>query len=565
MGYQTIGEDGHYKFTDVILFQGRNEFVLKFYGPSGQVEEKTEYINVGANPGDGSNLFYTFSVSQPDRKVYEIGDDKLRAESADDVYQATLLTRYSFGRAFGLQAGIQETRGEIYRDETNSTGTDIDDILSQKEEPEGEVANQYYSLEMHTGFDAHTFSITAAKQNNRDVSYLYRLGGNIGRTVYRIDFNQYGAFTDTLATNPVNNLYGLSLTQRFKRGAAVLRMNRLENEKRYSDEYRLGVSGSVSRVNWSNSLLYENTVYADVSHQPDVGEASEDAESLSGAFIVSTSLSSFIARFTTSYDVIPNNQLSKVNLSTSYRLYPKAKLNFDFSHSLNTNNNRYRLGLNWQLNEFHITPSVLYSSDGQWQGQVQLSTSLGKRTGRLGSYYDMASDPSMSKGSVRARLFEDQNFDGQYQIGEPLLSGGEIKAVHARRRGKSNSAGVAWLDAVQSWKLTDIEVDSNTIDAGAMTLSRDPFSLVARPGKVVEIDLPFNRVGALDGTVFDSIDGILTPAWGISVVINDENGEVVDKQVTDTNGYFDFSKLLFSKNMSFENKSKCEKRKLQCP
>ena len=539
IGYQTIGEDGHYRFEDVILFQGKNEFVLKFYGPSGQVEEKKEYINVGANSDSSNNFYYTLSVSQPDRKLYEIGDDAEKAEAADDVYQATLTTRYTLGNVLSFQAGAQETNGAKTQ-QSNTISTNTEDGVPEDDS----IRKQYYSLEMQANLDAHTFSLTAAKQNDREVSYLYRLGGNLGGMAYRLDYSDYGEFQDPEADSAIKNFYGLSLSQRFKRGSAILRMNRSENEARYLDEYRFNVSGSLYRFNLSNGLIYESTVYDEAIIDKNSGEVIEDVETLSGAFIVSTSLSSFIARLTTSYDVIPDNQLSKLNLSTSYRLYPKANVNFDFSHSLITDSNQYRLGLNWQLSHFQITPSVIYHDDGQWQGQVQLSTSLGKRTGRLGSYYDLASDPSMSKGAVRARLFEDQNFDGEYQLGEPLLSGGEIKAVQARRRGRSNKAGVAWLDSMQPWSPTDIVVDSNTLDAGAMALTREPFSLASRPGKVVELDLPFTRVGDFDGVVYEIIDSIHTPIRGVSVILINDAKEQVSRQVTDTDGYFDFSKLL---------------------
>lgn len=538
IGYQTIGEDGHYRFEDVILFQGKNEFVLKFYGPSGQVEEKRESINVGAESDKSNNFYYTLSVSQPDRKVYEIGDDAVNAETADDLYQASFITRYTIGSLFSIQAGAQETGGEKYRDDSVPRAEESDDLDDEN------IRRQYYSLELQANLSAHTVSATAAKQNERELSYLYRIGGSFGGMAYRLDYSDFGEFIDPLAGEPVKNFYALSLSRRFKRGSAVLRMNRSEKDSQYSDEYRLGVSGSAYRFNWSNGLIYESTVYSQALKDKDSGEELDDAESLSGAFILSTSLSSFIARLTTSYDVIPENKLSKLNLSTSYRLYPKANVNFDYSHSLITDSNQYRVGMNWQLSHFQITPSVIYNDDGQWQGQVQLSTSLGKRTGRLGSYYNLASDPSMSKGAVRARLFEDQNFDGEYQLGEPLLSGGEIQAVQARRKGRSNKAGVAWLDAMQPWTPTDVIVDSNTLDAGAMALTRKPFSLSSRPGKVIELDLPFTRVGDFDGSVYDLIDGIHSPVRGVVVVVVNEAGEKLSQQMTDTDGYFDFSKLL---------------------
>lgn len=537
IGYQTIGESGRYSFKDVILFQGKNEFSLKFYGPSGQVEEKKEYISVGADSDNLNNFYYTLSASQPDRKVYEIGDDAVRAQTADDLYQASLITRYTFGSVFSLQAGAQETGGGKYQESNVLNLTDEEDI-------DDEVRRQYYSLELQANIKTHSLSITGAKQNERELSYLYRLGGSFGGMAYRLDYRDYGDFKDTFKSDSINNFYALSLNKRFKRSSIVFKMNRSENDLQYYDEYRLGISGSAYRVNWSNNLLYENTVFSTPLDNASSQKKVTDLESFSGAFIVSTSLSSFIARLTAAYDILPDSQLSKLNISTSYRLYPKANVNFDFSHSLVTNDNQYRVGLNWQLSHFQITPSVIYSDDGLWQGQVQLSTSLGKRTGRLGSYYDLSSNPSMSKGAVRARLFEDQNSDGEYQRGEPLLSGGEVQAVQTRRRGRSNKAGVAWLDSMQPWTPTDIVIDSNTLDAGAMALTREPFSIASRPGKVIELDLPFTRVGDFDGNVYDVVDGIHNPVRGVIVVLINKAGEKLKQEITDTDGYFDFSKLI---------------------
>lgn len=500
--YQVIPEDGHYKFTDVVLFEGDNPFVLKFYGPNGRVDEKTQNLFVGADVQDTNRFRYTLSVSQPDKKLYRPDNDNFTAPEVEDVTQAVFTGKYTFGRALSLSAGVMQRQGE-QQDET------------------------YYHAGIQTQWLGQRLSLDATNSNSEETDYIYSLSGHAFRMQYNLNITDYAEDSDT--DNPLQSAYNLSLSRRFGGTSAVLRARRRVFDVGYNDEYRLGVSGKLAGMGWSNTLEYR---------------ASEDAlgegDFLEGSFFLSRSRAPLSLRMNVNYGVRPEPELNSVGASASYQLAPKTHLNVDVDHSLLTDATRYKLGMSWQLPYMRVTPSIIYGDDGLLQGYLEFSTSLGRRSGRLGDYYAMSSSPVSSFGSVKARLFEDRNMNGAYEVGEPLLSGGDIHALQAGRKAVSNSAGVAWLDNIKPWMPTDIRYVPNSVDEPFLTYSGDPFSVVARPGKATAVDLPFVRVGDVDGVVYRQSADRLIPARGVKVQISNEAGVVVDWQNTDSDGYYNF-------------------------
>ncbi len=266
-------------------------------------------------------------------------------------------------------------------------------------------------------------------------------------------------------------------------------------------------------------------------------------EDMSGATFFGLSMRPVNIRITSAYVIEPEAELTSVGLVSAMRLDSKTNVDFSINKSLIDDSVLSRLGLSWAHESFRVTPSVAYSNKGYWQGQVQLSATLGKRQGRLGNYYKLGSDPTLSHGAARLRLYEDDNGDGEYQRGEKLLSGGEIHAVQARRKARSNGAGIAWLESMQPWEPTDIVVNENMLDDGYMSLAIDEYAIVPRPGQVITVDMPFVRVGEIDGRV-TMVDGDYElPANGIPIGLVNAAGEQIAEHYTDSEGYFTFARV----------------------
>ena len=528
VGYLIIDDTGHYKFSDLVLFEGVNEFTLKFYGPHGEREEQQRKIVVGDDPENEHPFRYSVSLSQPGKSILNIDD---RDVGSNDDYRASFFGRFKVTDRMDFNFSLEEARIKPTEKEVEIPENTYDDI----------DVKRYYSAGMQMYFGGINLGVNGSiEERVRTTGGLSVSGTFYGTAIYG-QLQNY-SYADNYEANEgedrIFKAYSLALNKRFNALSIVMNGAHEEYEFSNRDNLDLGLSTRFGWLNWNNTLNYIN--------EKNIASQNNDVVNnklVTGATFFSASYRLADFRLGGVYSVEPEAEFTNANISTAFRLTDRLNLDLSASHALFNDETFYRVGMNWITDSFRVTPSFTYNDRGRWQGFVQLSTSLGKRSGRLGNYYKAASNPAITRGAVRARLYEDKNADGVYQTGEPLLSGGELSAVQSRRKGRSNRAGIAWLELMPSWDRTDIVVNTNSINEGYMAMGREPFSVVPRPGRITELDIPFLRVGEIDGNV-EIIDGEnVFPGLGIYIELVDSNGVVADMVRSDSGSYFNFAQV----------------------
>ena len=530
VGYLIIDDTGHYKFSDLVLFEGVNDFTLKFYGPHGERETQQRKIVVGDDPDNEYPFRYSVSLSQPGKSIFNIDD---RDVGSDDDYRASFFGRFNVADRLNFNFSLEEAR--------------VRPAETEEDQPDGYDATdvkRYYSAGMQMYFGGINLGVNGSIEERVRKSGGFTVSGTLGGAALYGQLQNY-SYVDNYEVNEgenrLFNAYSLALNKRFNALSFVFNGAHEDYEFSTRDNIDLGLSTRFGWLNWNNTVNYIDQKY--IGQGPADADADTAGKLITGATFFSTSYRMADFRLGGVFSIEPNAEFTNANVSTGFRLTDRLNLDISASHALLNDETFYRIGMNWITDGFRLTPSFTYNDSGKWQGFVQLSTSLGKRSGRLGNYYKAASNPAITRGAVRARLYEDKNSDGVYQIGEPLLSGGEITAVQSRRTGRSNQAGVAWLELMPSWNRTDIVVNTNTINEGYMTMGRDPFSVVPRPGRLTELDIPFLRVGEIDGNV-EIVDGEnLFPGMGIYIELVDSSGVVADVVRSDSGSYFNFAQV----------------------
>lgn len=550
IGYQVIDETGHYKFDDVTLFEGANRFTLKFYGENGQEEEETRQIIVGDDPENLAPFRYSAAISQPGKKVISVGDDETGAE---DDYQASLSGRLALGKNFSLNAGVQKSKitYDYGSDSTLSLEADNDSLLdnqddsnTQQELDELSAPRTYYNIGANLYLGGLSLSLNTTLDDVDRKSYRFNASGivvstQVSATVTRFEYgNEFeGAGNSPFATNRSYDQYSLALSRQARFGGVILDYDSRQNGIADSETLNLGFSLRQGWFGWNNAINYQSAEYFE-------NDELLEAENIVGTTLLSASSRKVNVRVSGVYTIEPDYEFTNVNFSSAFRLDNTKNLDLSASHNLTSDNTIYKMGLAWVNDDFRVLPSVSYDDKGRWKGSVQLSLSLGKRNGRLGSYYRAGSNPALTRGAIRARLFEDVNDDGLYQVGEPLLSGGEIEAIQLNRKARSNKAGVAWMELLPSWRRSDIAINENSINEGYMSLAIDDFSVVTRPGNTINMDLPFLRVGEIDGVV-EILDGDdVYPGIGLVVKLVNSKNLVVSEKRADSTAYFSFERVV---------------------
>jgi len=503
VGFITISEDGHYLFPDVTLFFGKNSFLIKFYGPGGLEEHEERSIVVGADPADVGKLKYKFSLSQPQRSVFTINDQFREPEHID---QAVFTAKYGIHPRLNIRTGLQQRR-------------------------ENGVDANYMNIGLQSSFLNSTIIANATQDDEGDTDYqvdFHTLLSNVDIHLGYTGYDNNPEDDGLLKNSSTMALRGSLFDHPFSANA-----KHHEYQDGFRDDVRISVTGKINELVWSNSLDYDH-----------LDTETNTREILNGSLLFHQSIKPVSLRMALYYRLIPEKELSGANLASSFLVDNNTKFNFDIDYNTDKHFTRYNLGLTWELPYLRLTPTISYTSEGQFQGLFTISTSLDKRRSRSGNYYTMSSRHPSSRGAIRARLFEDQNLDGSYNPGEPLLKNGRIRAVQARRRGSSNDLGEVWLDRIYPWQPTDIEYEASSLDEPGMIYNGRPFAVVARPGGIAAVNMPFVRTGEIDGIVSRWIDtNFSTPEGGVVVQLTSKNGELIDRQRSGSDGFFLFQNV----------------------
>lgn len=523
--YQVVGDNGRYYFEDVILSQGTNNYRLVFYGPAGEKEVESRNLYVGEDSDDLRRLRYTLSVNQPNTRLYSESEDS-------STWQTNLVTRFSLTNFLSLNAAYSLRQWDT--DELSD-----DRILAD------DTQDEFYSAGVSAHLLGQSLSVGLKQVNDSPYDITYGLGGGKRNFNYRINYTQFGESDTGLTYDPLNDSFNetpqsqVNLTARTRVFGltGILDAQRTQYENHQIDSGKFILAGRTKGFHWSKGFDYRQTLTDNTVN------AVEDT--LVGDLYAGSSIGPLSARLNMTYLAKPEAELATLGFSSDLRLSSNVDISFDYDRSVITDENVYRVGMKWVLPYLTVTPYFSYSDKGTVSGNLTMLLSLGNRTGQLGNYYAAESRTISSRGTLKARLFEDENGDGRYTLGERLLSGGVIHSLQTRQKAESDDVGVATINNVRAWFPSDIVYESDTVEEYSMKYGGDQFAIEMRPGKVIEVDLPFYRAGDIDGIVYSRrSDGRERTARGITIELINREGEVVAKTVSASDGFYSFQRVL---------------------
>jgi hypothetical protein len=516
VGFQTVGLDGRYNFTNLEPFVGENKFELNFYGPAG--ERRTESITrySGLSPDQPGSVRYQLSLTQKGEQIYE----------AQDTASVGMSDRGSARIAGSLEMRVLPKLA--VRGSWNNLMVN------------GRRLN-YSSLGASTGWRELTFGVGVT----RDPLTGTRWDGSIGLPAQtrlggfdaRFSHTQYAQSVlsdDQLELGKyelqLRSRTGISLSGPI--GGAKTQFSLFHNREpeRSSNQVLAGFTARTGRLDFGNTLNY-------YQFSRDTNNV-QAPDRLDGSLFFSSQMHPLSLRGGMTYTLKPESEASQYFLDSNLTIARDMSVNFGLSYSPLSDVTRYTSGLNWQLPQVTLSPRVNYDSNGEYSGFVYAAFSLAPRPDRGGV---LVSGRSLAtSGTVAARVFLDNDSSQTVSEGDEPLQNVSVRALQAYRTARTDAKGVAYLTDMSGHRATDVVLETGTLPSAQMISTHAGNSVRPRPTAIKVIDFPVIPTGEVDGRVFRMQAGKRFPLPGAMVELRKPDGKVAAFKISNQEGVFAF-------------------------
>lgn len=517
--FQTIGEDGRYRFDDVPLGFGRNELRVVLYGPQGEIEERNVAQAVGGGQLRPGDWHVRGSVVNTGRSVFNVSDgDRLSGNSASVRVDYGWSRYFSTGVFVGATAqpwraysGSQRMRPFGVDDEDTlrliDTGISISPALPW-------VASEWVVVQQDTGASAFQGNISMP---------LFRTNLSLRYEQYSNDYlsNQRqrggGLISNRLAmrtTVPLGPLGSLPLQyDRFDLADGTVRHEWLP---RYRHRFfGLNLAHDLRLVQQGQQRQSQYRLLTSVRYGDWTGRLQYQASGPGSPQFAR-------GRVQASADTVLDAQRS-LGLSANYSL---GSQQFSVSGRLSQTIGPGRLSVSAGVNQ-----------SGGWSAGLSFAIGLGSNGRRPISLLPQA---DTTGGALMVQFFEDMDGDSLFDpdIDTPIegagltLNGRPVETL-------SDADGWLVVGGLSRERPSRLGLDRDQMVDPFMSTARPRVMLQGRPGFVHQISMPFQDSGFASGTVLRR--GL--PAPGTRVEAERSDGATREFTFSLSDGYFAFETL----------------------
>ncbi|MBN8520805.1 MAG: carboxypeptidase regulatory-like domain-containing protein [Alphaproteobacteria bacterium] len=507
IGFQTVGDDGLYRFENVQLFAGENDFKFVFYGPQGEYREEDVNIPVNIAELQGTRGIYDFSVSAQETSTYSAIDED-RPEKGDISASGT----YEYVFAPGL-SGIVGFRQRSFGEEQKTN------FLAGFSSALGGgllTSNLGYDVEGETGLDT---------------SYRIRMGQ------HDLSSNIYIA-TDGFTPNGVSeNPTVLGTSLNVKGPLFYWDKNRVDYG--FSNTYSQDASGEdLLTVRQNLSTLIGRTR---LGHELEYRQQSAlDEDTIESNFTASGTLIQGLRwRARANYQYAPDSYLDQTFLEVTKNITKGLSVTGEAEYQPENEYKKGTLRANWQTDDQIITPQISLDSEDELRATISTRYGLIRdpRTGDI----DRTRIKQTGNGAVSAFVFLDKDGDNKFGTGDEPIEGARVDAVQSRRYAETDDKGVALVQGLNEETKTDIVVNGFTLGDPFLVAGTPGASIVTRPGHIPTLDFPIHQAGEMDGTIWIQREETKRPAKNIRLSLYDSEGKQVASTQTAYDGFYIFS------------------------
>jgi hypothetical protein len=508
LGYQQSRGDGRYAFDDLPLSYGRNDFLLVFNGPQGQLRTERSSFSLDQAIIQPGQWFYTVAHQAP-------GDTGSRS-----------LARVDWGLPGGLVAsgawmstprlpsgtGASEERSHsqiglrMYRDA----------MILTSEITQGSRAGMLGEIGLKTSLGPGL---------SLDLLHLHRRG--------LFDSEAYPLTGDPLQHRTKVRLLGVAGSSVGWRLPVAAEYQR---DVLRSGDHRESASARLSTSAWgamhTASLAWQQ-----------VGARNSTPGILNGALQSSSRLLDMGISSQMFYSLRPKASLDGVVLTADRVVNEGQRINAGLLRDLRNSSTLWTMGVSRRFGSFALALNGSVDQARQWTVGLQLFTALG---------HDPRSDrwfaeslPLAGQGGVVARAFVDRNLNGLRDPGEEAVANAAfILNSGGRHPVRTDNEGSVLISRLPAGRYSDLALDPGTLEDPLWKPLTAGVRVLPRPGLVQMLDFPVAATADIDGTVY-LWEGPTRRAVGDAVIeLVDARQQVVQRVRSASDGFFTMPQVL---------------------
>lgn len=509
LAFGPVAPDGRYDFAALPLGEGFNLFRIVLYGPNGERETRYERFYLGQDMVKKGDFLYNVALLQSSTPLIDVSaspppetphtvsllgeygvTDSISATGG--YYRGPMGTAVLDGAGFGLRASGGSAYAQLNSFFDKSGGQSTGALVTGNLTPTTSFNAQHT---FHRGYDPGVY--TTPKRTSVQASKLFDFRNEI---IPDINVTMQGArevadtgrVKKTLLNRLSTNFLGLALTNELERSFFSDATPDI-HDGRFSGRYRAPFG----------------TLRADVNYQ------------YRNPFRVQS------AGLNLQTDIAENLTLS-AGLGRTFGAAPVTT----FTGSLDWKLDRVRVGLAGTIDSLHAK-----------QIGVTLAYNLVPQS-ITGDYALSGLTDDVNSGRLLLRPFVDQNGDGVWQPGEPLVEDVEFRNQLRGQKSKPVADGLGLLGGLSPNLANPVTVEEKSLLDFTLTPVRKRLLVLGKTGVNGPLDFPFRKSGSISGTILrKGPDGEDKPVENVRIILLDAQGKEVTDTWSEYDGYFAFEDI----------------------
>lgn len=489
VGFQQPNAEGQYRFEDLPLSYGRNDFRLVFHGPLGQIRVEQYSYSLAQ------------SMVQPGEFQYNL------SEHRDEDGLARSFAQFDIG----LLRSLSASAGFITA-------------------PVAGVEHHYSTIGLRTFWQTLSLSADFIKDQDggslTEIGLQTRIGGlavDASRS-YMDDFKSdvFDFTNETIETRDTLRLSGaIPLTARLQLPVTIEAIRDEYESGRVDNDISARISAYAYRTAFTNTVNWRSF---------------DGNEYAYGSFQISRRLRDISLRGQMNYVLGSDSEVSALALTADKFLANGYRMTMAVAHTFSTPETRYTAGLTKSLGRYGLGLNASYLDTGEIAVGLQLFLAMGRDPRNSDWLFDARS--MANNGAASVRMFLDENNNGVMDTGEDPLPDVGFTVNGGRNKARTNAAGIAHINHLPIKQHVNVGVDTGTLIDPQWAPQVAGRSLVPRPGRVAELDFPVNMTTEIDGTVYLLENGTTRGIGDLRLELLNENYEVVAETVSSWDGFY---------------------------